>query len=294
LRRTTRWIAIACLLAALLLAASLMVAGCAPSDEESAFLSKKAHLTRQNRGIRELIAEEERGSLVPADRFLIGVDEKIVASLLSAQLPIERPLGKNLVVRIERATVLLRDKFGAITLEGSVHRVKTPDRKLAVRVLGGLGAVSIDSTTDMLGVKIAIDDIDLLQAGILEGVLGRGGKKFLAESGRGLVQDALPTIRIPVVLGRKINIPAVESEGIQLDSLTVPLDLSVERVIAAGGKLWVTIDARVGKVIGAEEGLGVKIKKKRKPPAGPPAPGSSLPKGDSTARDSGSGSGGGR
>jgi hypothetical protein len=284
-----RGIAIACLLVAPLLAA-----GCAPSDQESAFLSKKALLMRQNRGIRELIAEEERGALVPADRFLIGVDEKIVGSLLSAQLPLERPLGKNFVVRIERATVLLRDKFGNITLEGSLHRVKTPDRKMAVRVLGGLGAVSVDTTTDMLAVKIAIDDIELLQAGILEGVLGRGGKKFLADKGRGLLQDALPSLKVPVVLGRKIKIPALQSESIQLDSLTVPLDLSVERVIAAGGKLWVTLNAKVGTVTGAEEGLGVKIKKKRKPPAGPPVPGSSASRTDSTAHGSGAASGSGR
>jgi hypothetical protein len=35
-------------------------------------------------------------------------------------------------------------------------------------------------------------------------------------------------------------------------------------VIAAGGKLWVTLNAEVGKVTGAEEGLGVAVKKKPK------------------------------
>lgn len=243
--------------------ACFLAAGCAPSEEEVLFLAKKALLTRQNQGIRELIGEAERGSMVPSDRFLIGVDEKIVSDLLSAELPLERPVGKRFVVRLERATVLLRDKFGVITIEGNLHRPATPDRRTAVRIVGGLGAVAIDTTTDMLRVNIAIDDIELLQAGILESVIGRGGKKFLAERGRALLQDALPSLQIPVVLGRKIHVPAVEEGAVQLDSLTVPLNLSVKRVIAVRNKLWVTLDAEVGAVTGAEKGLGVVVKKKR-------------------------------
>lgn len=245
-----------------LLLASGLLAGCAPSEEESAFLARKALLLRQNQGIRELIAEGERGSMVPSDRFLVGIDEKIVTDLFSAQLPLERPLGKNFIVRLDSATVLLRDKFGVITIEGGIRRPTTPDRKTAVRIFGGLGAVAIDSTTDMLSVSIAIDHIELLQAGALESIIGRGGKKFLAERGRDRLQEALPKIRIPVALGRKIRIPAVEEEGIRLDSLVVPLNLSVERVIAARNKLWVTLNAEVGRVTGAEEGLGVVVKKK--------------------------------
>lgn len=245
-----------------LLLASGFLAGCAPSEEESVFLARKALLERQNRGIRELIAEGERGSMVPADRFLVGIDEKIVGDLFSAQLPLERPLGKHFMVRLDSATVLLRDKLGVVTIEGTIYRPATPDRRTAVRIFGGLGAVVVDSTTDMLSISIAIDHIELLQAGMLESVLGRGGKKFLAEKGRGMLQDALPDLRIPVVLGRKIQIPAFEEGGIRLDSLVVPLNLSVERVIAARNKLWVTLNADIGRVTGAEEGLGVVIKKK--------------------------------
>jgi hypothetical protein len=159
---------------------------------------------------------------------------------------------------------LLRDKFGAITIEGNLHRRATPERKTAVRIFGGLGAVTIDPVTDLLSISIAIDHIELLQAGILESILGRGGKKFLAERGRGLLQDAIPNLQIPVALGRDIKIPAFQEGGIKLDSLVVPLNLSVERIIAAGGKLWVTLHAEVGKVIGAEGGLGVAVKKKPK------------------------------
>ena len=241
-----------------------LLMGCAPSEEEVDFLARKALLERQNQGIRELIAEAEQGSLVPADRFLIGLDEKIIGDLFGSQLPMERPLGERFVIRLEDAVVLLRDKFGSITIEGSIHRHATPERKTAVRIHGGLGAVSIDPEADLLSIRIAIDHIELLQAGLLEGIIDRGGKKYLADKGRDLLQDAIPNIQIPVALGRKINIPAFQEGGLELDSLMVPLNLSVERVLAAGGKLWVTLDAEVGKVTGAEEGLDVAVKKKRK------------------------------
>jgi hypothetical protein len=251
-----------------LLAAAVLV-GCAPSEQETEFLAKKAFLTRQNQGIRELIAEGERGSLVPTDRFLVGIDEKLVADLFRYQLPMERPLGKRFVVRLDSATILLRDKFGAITIDGNVHRPETPERKIAVRILGGLGGIAIDPTSHQLNVKIAIDRIELLEAGILDKVLGPGGKQFLSDKGRGLLQDALPTFRIPVAMAQNIRVPAVHAGAIELDSLVVPLDMSVERVIAAGGKLWVTLNAKVGKVTGGEEGLGVAVKKKKK---GNPSP----------------------
>ncbi len=255
----------------MLLAAGL-VAGCAPSGQETDFLARKALLARQNRGLREMIADAERGSLVPTDRFLVGIDEKILADLFRSQLPLDRPLGKRFVVHLDRATVLLRDKYGAITIEGDIHRRKTPERRVAVRLLGGLGAVAVDPKTDRLSVRIAIDRLELLQAGILEKVLGRSGKQFLSDRGRGLLQDALPTLQIPVGLAHDIRVPAIQEGPIQLDSLVVPLRMSVEQVLAVGGKLWVTLGAEVGKVKGAEQGLGVAVKKKPRKAVTAPAP----------------------
>ena len=90
-----------------------LLAGCSPSDEEDAYLARRALLIRQNQGIREMIQEQEKGSLVPTGRFLVGVGETLFEDLLRSQLPLQRPLGKRFVVRLDSATVLLRDKFGA-------------------------------------------------------------------------------------------------------------------------------------------------------------------------------------
>ena len=71
--------------------AAALLAGCAPSDQETEFLARKAFLQRQNQGMRELIAEAEQGTLVPRDRFLIGIDEQVIADVFRYQLPMERP-----------------------------------------------------------------------------------------------------------------------------------------------------------------------------------------------------------
>lgn len=248
----------------------VLLAGCAPSEEESAYLARKALVVRQNQGIRELIAEAESTSLVPTGRFLVGLDEVVVAGLLRTQLPLESPVGKHFVIRLEKAEVSFRDKFGLVILDGELHRPATPDRKTAIRIHGGLGDVAIDPATGLLSLQLAIDHIELLRAGVLEGILGRTGRKFLAEAGRGLLQEALPKIEVPVALAQNIPIPAIQEAGIELDSLVIPLEVSVERVLAAGGKLWVTVDAEVGQVTGAEEGVEVAIQKKRKAPPGAP------------------------
>ena len=252
----------------LLLGTVVLLGGCAPSEEETAYLSKKALLQRQNQGIRELIEEAEKGTLVPVDQFLLGVDESIVADLVRFALPLERPLGDKLVLHVDKVDVRFRDKYGVVTVEGSVNRPQTPDRRIAIRAHGGLGAVTIDPATQRLNIKIAIDDIELLEAGILEGVLGRGGKSLVATRGKKMLEDALPTIQVPVGLAHDIKIPAIQSGPVALDSLTVPFDLAIKRVIAAGGKLWVTLDAQVGDISGADEGVGVRVaKKKKKAPA---------------------------
>lgn len=236
-----------------------LLAGCAPSDDETDFEARRALLQRQNQGLRELIAEEEQGGLVPRDRFLIGLDEAILADIFRSQLPIEKPVGEKFIVRLEKAEVLLRDKYGSIVIEGSAHRRATPGRRVKLRILGGLGAVAIDPADGRLNIAIAIDRIDFLEAGLLEGVLGAGGKKLFAEKGREKIQEAIPNLQVPVVLGKDIRIPAMVDGDVRLDALNVPLNLSVDRVLAAGGKLWVTLNAEVGRVTGADEGLGVKV-----------------------------------
>ena len=246
------------------LAFATLVAGCSPSDEEVRYQAKRALLERQNQGIRELIEDERNGRLVPADEFLVGIDDDIVADLFRLELPLERPLSDKFRIRLEKATVSFEDKYGSIVVQGAVFRPQTPDRRTAVIVHGGLGEVSIDPKSNLLQIRIAVDDIELVTAGILEPVLGNAGKRFIAQKGKEKLEEALPTLQVPVALAQDIQVPALEEGAVQLESFTIPLDVSVNHVFAAAGKLWVTFDAKVGKITGADKGLGVSVGRKGK------------------------------
>lgn len=210
------------------------------------------------------MAEAEKGSLIPEDRFFVGVDEHLVADLFRSQLPLEQPLEDRFVVRLESAEMQFRDKYGAVRIVGRIHPRRFPKRAISLRIDGGLGVAEIDPVTGILKVQIAIDHIDVAEAGGLEGTLGGGVIRYLGSKGRETLQAAIPAIEVPVSLSRAIPVPAVEEKGVRLGALEVPLEVSVERVIAAGGKLWVSFDARVGAVTGGEGGLGVEIEKKPK------------------------------
>jgi len=73
--------------------------------------------------------------------------------------------------------------------------------------------------------------------------------------------DRLPWHRPAKGLGR--NEDRKKQGAVQLDPFQIPLDVSVNHVFAAAGKLWVTFDAKVGKITGAEKGLGVSVGKKK-------------------------------
>jgi hypothetical protein len=245
----------------------VLALACGPSEEEAAYEARTIALERRIRGLAELVAEAEKGSLIPADRFFVGVDEKLVADLFRSQLPLEQPLEDRFVVRLESAEMRFRDKYGAVRIEGRIHPKALPKQSVALRIDGGLGAAEIDPASGILRVAIALDHIEVAEAAGLEGMLGGGVIRYLGEKGREILQGALPPIEVPVTLSQAVPVPAVEEKGVRLGALAVPLDVSVERVLAAGGKLWVSFDARVGAVTGGEGGLGVDIDKTRKPGA---------------------------
>lgn len=242
-----------------------MLLACGPSEEEVRYQARRAELERRARGLRELVADAEQGSLIPADRFFVGVGETLVQDLFRSQLPLDQPLEDRFVVRLESAAIELDDRYGAVRIEGRIHPVRFPARQVALRIEGGLGEAAIDPATGILRVRVAIDHIDIAEAGGLERVLGRGVISYLGGKGRELLEEAIPPIEVPVTLERAVPVPAVEEGGVRFAALEVPLEISVERVLAVGGKLWVVFAAGVGPVKGGEQGLGVELHRRPEP-----------------------------
>lgn len=242
-----------------------MLLACGPSEEEVRYQARRAELERRARGLRELVADAEQGSLIPTDRFFVGVGETLVQDLFRSQLPLDQPLEDRFVVRLESAAIELDDRYGAVRIEGRIHPVRFPARQVALRIEGGLGEAAIDPATGILRVRVAIDHIDIAEAGGLERVLGRGVISYLGGKGRELLEEAIPPIEVPVTLERAVPVPAVEEGGVRFAALEVPLEISVERVLAVGGKLWVVFAAGVGPVKGGEQGLGVELHRRPEP-----------------------------
>ena len=188
--------------------AAALLAGCAPSEQETDFLARKAVLLRQNQGMRELIAEAEQGTLVPPDRFLVGIDEEVVADVLRSQLPLERPLGKRFIVRLESATVLLRDKYGIITIEGEVHRRADPGAADRRAHLGGLGARRRSTPRPTCSTWTSPSTgSNCSRRACSRTCWAPAARSSSPRRGRRLLQDALPTLKIPVALAQTIRHP---------------------------------------------------------------------------------------
>lgn len=249
----------------LVLCAVLAAAGCGRSDDEAAYRARKAELERRIQGMRELLAEAERGSLVPRDRFAVGVDERLLGALFASQLPWERPVAGVFVLRLESAVMRFHEKYGTVQIQGRMRLRPFSGGELALRLVGGLAGAEVDPETGVLRLRVAIDHIDLLEARGLAGLLGRGALNYLGGAMRDALVPAIPPVEVPVTLEHAVPIPAVAAGGVSFSALEVPLEVSVEKVFAAGGKLWVVFDAQVGPVRGGEGGLGVEIRRGAKP-----------------------------
>ena len=252
-------------LLAALLAASILT-GCAPSEEEASFLAKRELLRRQNQGIRELIEEEEKGSLVPTGRFLIGVDETIVGGCFA-------PSFRSSARSASGSSSASRAPRCSCATSSAPSRSRASSTALGHRIAGPPCASSAASERwrsiprgRQLRVSIAIDHIELLQAGSWRGSSAAEARS--SSPRREPAPPGRPASARDAGRARALD-PRSRDPGRRAPArfARVPLHLSVERVIAAQGKLWVTLHAEVGAVTGAEKGLGVAVgKKSRKRP----------------------------
>jgi hypothetical protein len=189
----------------------------------------------------------------------VGVDETLADELFESQLPLERVVRGLVRVQLDSATFRFREKYGTVRIDGNIRFRGLPVPPVALGIQGGLEEAEVDPETGILRVRIAIDHVELEQAAGLEGILGRGAINFLGGGAREILAQVLPPLEVPVAIEQAIPVPALEEGGVRLSALEVPLEVSVERVLAAGGKLWVIFDAAVGTVVGGEKGLGVEI-----------------------------------
>jgi hypothetical protein len=263
-RRLSFHISIALTLASLL--------GCFPSDEETRFTAQRALLQRQVQGLGQLAVEVERGALLPPGHFVVGVSEELAADVLRTQLPMERELGDRFVVRLESAEMRFRDRFGEVRIVGTIHWKRAPRHRWALRITGGLGSAKLKPDTGKIQLSIAIDDVQVLGTKGLERVFSSSAARYLGGKGRQALTSALPPLEIPVQFETALSLPAIEKEEVGLGHVKVPIEASVDGLVAANQKLWVIFKAEIGPVEGADGGLRIDVHARPGPPAGRKGP----------------------
>jgi hypothetical protein len=215
-----------------------------------------AVLARQRAGLESLLEEARSGPLVPFDRVLVVVDQALVQDLLASAIPYERVISRYRI-RVTAATVRFEDGFALVRLDGRASLASSPEAAAfaEVSVFGGLDVLDLDPDSGLLRGEVRAIAVDARRVS----VMGVGAPKDAEELIEQLGKERLDAfgvlasrLQIPVRLERAVTLPAVGPDGgVRIAAASIPLQVAVKQVRALRGKLWVSIDAQVGRVEGS-------------------------------------------
>lgn len=212
-----------------------------------------------------LVARAEKGSLVPdGEHALVGVDERLVQSLLSTLVPADYVVAERYRVRVERASVSFEDGIALVRLEGRASLVGAEDDVFAdVSVYGDLDVERAQQRADVLRTHIRLLAVDAREVALM--VKTPQAKQMVEDLGKARLEEfaaLASTLEIPVRQSYTMQVPAAGPGGaVRIDAAEIPVQLSVLDVTAFHGRLWVSMAAAVGAAIKASP-----------LPATPPAP----------------------
>ena len=203
-----------------------------------------AALRRQTEGLRELVAAADKGRFFSPDHIAIGIKAELLRDLLQRHLPIETVVGDQLRVRLERAEVSLEGSQSLVTLQGRVSPVNAADSFADLELLGGLQRLEVDAGTGILTARVELDRIEVqrLATGMLERGLVEGLNESLSGCSLGALGDVLPRIEIPVRLDQAIEFGGFAEGVVSVRAKSLPVRVSVARVIPVAGRLWILLD----------------------------------------------------
>jgi len=203
-------------------------------------------LQQQIEGLTRLARSTEKAGLLPKDKLVVAVSERLANNLARLALPQEQIVAGRYRVRLEKADVRFRDEQGSVRFDGRIGDSAGADQEFfaELTLFGIVDTVEVDRRTGVLRCNVAIVDF------AFERFDGYGdsemGRLLLAQLGRQGV-DVLKTlafpIEIPVRLEQEILLKGVAGEGpVKLRPASLPLRLSVADVAAHAGRLWVAVD----------------------------------------------------
>lgn len=239
------------------LAAGLGAAACDRTVDSGGDLrAQRVVLEREVEGLRVVVQRLERGEpLLPVDDIAVAVDDGLVRELIVAQLPLEADLDR-FHVRLTDADVQFRGS-PTVQLRGRLQVRDQPDVTAAVTVFGALEGIAVDPRTATLQAAIAADHLSIEDATGLAQYLSGAAVDEFARRLRLQMGERLPEIRIPVKVQQQIEFPAVTDGPVTLRGARMPLEVGVSQVLAARGRLWVSLHVTPG-AFQPLDGKGVK------------------------------------
>ena len=191
--------------------------------------------------LRSQVADAEAGTLLDFHELLVVVDQKLVQQLLASAIPVEGDVGGGFHVAIDAATAEFADGVALIHLNGDArHAAGGPSARIAV--YAGLDVVELEPASGVLRARVSVYQVEVLSGGLGFGATGRRLTQALAEGG---LESLVGPIEVPVRIEDRLRLPELRTRRVSVPALDVPVAASVSSVRVFGGKLWVSVRARV-------------------------------------------------
>ena len=197
-----------------------------------------------------LVARAEQGSLVPdGEHALVGVDERLVQSLVATLVPAEYVIAERYRIEVQRASVAFDDGIALVRLEGRASLVGAEQDVFAdVTVYGDLDVERTQQRADVLRTRIRLLAVDAREVAVM--VKTPRAKQLVEDLGKAQLEEfaaLASTLEIPVRQSYTLEVPAAGPGGaVRIDAALIPVQLSVLDVTAFHGRLWVSMAAAVG------------------------------------------------
>lgn len=206
-------------------------------------------LERQCRGLQGLVAGARSGTLPVFEQVLVAVHQDLVRDLVRSRLPFERVIQGRYRVRITTADVRFEDGLALVRLGGRGSFADRPEAEafVDVEVAGSLEILDLDRASGVLRGRVRLIGVAAHRVGVMG--VNPPVEKLVEDLGRQQLAsfDSLwAPVEIPVRLRQQVDLPAVgPDEGVTIDAATIPLVMTVARVVAFDQRLWISVDVRL-------------------------------------------------